>query len=316
MVTDAAPRLFAELGLTSDLLRAGIRDVLLVQWRQWNQPNGENSGIRKPIRAHFQQDIQRAVEFLEEATGQEVDLDDPYWGSSRRNMHWTPLADALPYESLGARREFPLYASMYLEKLNSLLGERRFDETRLRRLVEIWWPQSVAFRRFCLAFHRLHGHLGTSKDDKVGLRTETPVEFLILCTLHAEKILRDDHMARTMVTKVPGVRVITMSCAEVVLRSFGIPEASSAVQELGNALKLRDQLHNLPENPRDPFVVPGYFALEGKLGQLILASFANFVILRNYVAHHDCLDDQLVYTEMGETALNAVLIATLTILDR
>ena len=259
------------------------------------------------------------MKFLEEATDQEVDLDDPYWGIPDDGMSrgWTPLPEALPYENLGARRAFPLQADVYLEDLNRLNGIRVFDRTRLKVLVDRWWPRSVPLRRFCLAFHRLHGSLPTERDDRIGLRAQTPVEFLILCVLHTEKILRDAYLATAVTAAtVPrlGAGALAKFSAEAVLRSYGFRREQDGSQELASLLKRKSQLYTLPLNPRNPFVATTAFTWGDDLAKQLLTAFANFVILRNYAAHHDCLDDQLVYAPMAETALEAVLIPVLTIL--
>jgi len=256
---------------------------------------------------------------LVESTGQDIDYDDPFWGipEDRMRRTWAPLPEALPYESLEVKRGFSLQASVYLDDVNLLLGERPFDEAALKELVTTWWPRSVALRRFCLAFQRLHAHLSTEKGDKIGLRAQTPVEFLLLCVLHAEKILRDRYLeARPGTTRLPTVTPLILAEAERVLKAIGFPDCDAGLRELGTALKSRGQLHDLHLNPRSPFVAATDFSWGGDLGKCLLAAFANLGILRNYAAHHDCLDEELIYTPLAETVIKAVLLPTLMALGR
>lgn len=312
----AAPRLLTDLGLTPEMLRLGIREVLLVQWEEWSPHEWETP---KGVRAHLQEDIQRAVEFLAEATGEDIDYDDPFWGIPEDRMHrsWAPLPEALPYESLEVKRSFAFQASIYLEDINALLEERPFNEVALNNLIFAWWPKSVAVRRFCLAFQRLHGHLSSEKDDKIGLKAKTPVEFLLLCVLHAEKILRDRYLEERVGTKkLPDVKRLILIEAEKVLWAKGIPDCDEGLVELGATLKARGQLHGLHSNPRSPFVAPTDFTWRGDLEKRLLATFANLGILRNYAAHHDCLDEELIYEPLAETVIQAVLVPTLLVLGR
>ncbi len=318
-VTQAAPRLLADLQLTPEDLRHGIRDVLLVQWEDWRPQNSHEEATPKDVRAHFQEDIQRAVEFLAEARGEDIDYDDPFWGipKDRMRRRWTPLPRALPYEFLEVKRGFSIQASFYLKDVNSLLDERPFEESALRDLVFAWWLRSLVLRRFCLAFQRLHGHLSSEKEDKIGLRAQTPVEFLLLCVLHAEKILRDRYLeGRVGTKKLPGVTRLILVEAEKVLWARGVPDCDAGLVELETTLKARGQLHELHSSPSSPFVTATDFYWGGNLEKRLLAAFANLGILRNYAAHHDCLDEELIYTPLAETAIEAVLLPTLMVLGR
>ena len=292
-VRQAAPRLLEDLRLTPQDLRLGIRDVLLVEWERWRPKISHEDERPKGVRAHLQQDIQRAVDFLAEATGTAVDYDEPFWGipEDRQRREWAPLPEALPYESHEVRREFPYRASIYLEDINALLEGKPFEETALKELVLAWWPRSVALRRFCLAFQRLHDQLISEKGDKIGLRAQTPIEFLILCVLHAEKILRDRYLeGRTGTTRSPSVTKLLLVEAEKVLWARGFPDCDAGLSEMEDLLKARGQLHDLHLNPRSPFVEAADFTWGGDLEKRLLVSFANLGILRNYAAHHDCLD--------------------------
>jgi hypothetical protein len=317
-VTHAAPRLLADLQLTPEDLRHQIRDVLLVQWERWN-PRSQKDDTPKGIRAHLQQDIQRAVEFLAEATGKNVDYDDPFWGIPEDGMsrEWAPLPEALPYESLEAKREFAFQATIYLDDVNALFEERPFEEAKIRDLISTWWPKSVALRRFCLAFQRLHDHLASQKGDKIGLRAQTPVEFLLLCVLHAEKILRDRHLeGKTGTIKLPGVTRLILIEAEQILLARGFHGCNEGLLELETLLNTKGQLHYLHLNPRSPFVEAVDVSWGGDLEKHVIASFANLGILRNYAAHHDCLDEELSYTPLGGTVVQALLLTTLLVLSR
>jgi hypothetical protein len=318
-VREAAPRLLADLAVTPPQLKEAIRNILLVEWQRLKPPGrGQEEIIPRLLGAHLQQDIERALSFLREVSDEEVELDDPFWGlpDDYMNRGWAPMPVALPYEALEARRAFPEQAPLYFRDLNPLLGPSPVDQARLRALMARRWSGSVPFRRFCLAFQRLHDHLRTDLDDKIGLRSQTPMEFLILCALATERILRDRHLARsTPPAKIPGVTRLITSAAGEVLRSLGISSPAPGLKELAEVLGRKGQLHDLHLNPRNPFVAMADFAWGDPLSKSLLVTFANFGILRNYAAHHDCLDDQFVYGSMALTAVKAVLVPTVMVID-
>ncbi|HEX6900104.1 MAG TPA: hypothetical protein VF789_10340 [Thermoanaerobaculia bacterium] len=315
-VQEAAPKLLYELKMTPEDLKKGIRDTLLTLWHDWKLWKGKHDIVHRLIRLHLQEDIDRAVDFLRQATGMEIDLDDPFWGFPEDMMSrgWTPLPEVLPYEAFTAKADFPIQASVYLDRSNRLLPQP-FNKGRLHEITVSWWSKSVTFRRFCLAFLRLHQFFYT-EDDRIGLRESTPIDFLILCVLHAEKILRDRYLDMSKgALKAPDFVPLTLESAGLVLRSFKVKGSGLAIQQLRRKLNEKGDLHDLHANPRNPFVSEADFTHTDPLVRHLLACFSNFAILRNYAAHHDSLDDQLVSDPMAQDSIESMLVVTLTMLN-
>jgi len=193
---------------------------------------------------------------------------------------------------------------------------------RLEAIVSRWGSisEAVAFRRFCVAFMRLHEHMAPAEEDRIGLRASTPMEYLILCTLHAEKIFQERYLfAHGGIRSLPrNNRTIFLEAVREMLNARGRDlacEVEQGVRELEGVLKTKDQLHDLKVNPRDPFIALTDIAFGDEATKQILVSCGNLVILRNYVAHHDVLDREMIYDpKIAKTAIQAVLIPTLLVL--
>ena len=80
--------------------------------------------------------------------------------------------------------------------------------------------------------------------------------------------------------------------------------------ELEAALGKTD-LYDLPQTMEMPFLADHDIQHPDLLGQRLVRSFANYAILRNYAAHHDCLDRDLIYSPVATVAVEALLVVAL-----
>jgi hypothetical protein len=311
-VDEGAARLMRDRGLSPEQLRQDIRDVLLEEWQRLQHR------LPAPAREHFREDIMRAVQFYEAVTGKEADLADPYWAPRDRMNHgFTPLPEVLPFEALSAKWSFPEQAMVYLEGRAQVIGP--ISEDRLEALAERWWHPSVQFRRFCMAFKRLHDDYSVSSEDKLGFRARTPIEFLILSCLNAEKMLQMRYRHRRPGANLPrSARTLVGEMYGEVLRARGVLKPSVNAARLVELLRQndRDQLHGLSQNPQNPFIVTQEITWGDALTSALAIAFGNLVILRNYAAHHDVLDDMLLGDpKYALPAIDAVLIPTVLVLE-
>jgi hypothetical protein len=76
------------------------------------------------------------------------------------------------------------------------------------------------------------------------------------------------------------------------------PKNQEPKERLHSRLRLFGSLPGIPEEERE----------------LILRCMLNFILMRNYAAHHDCLDWDLVYSEVGNHAVTSVLTIVLLLL--
>ncbi|HXO40474.1 MAG TPA: hypothetical protein VN999_03430 [Thermoanaerobaculia bacterium] len=311
-VDEGAGRLLRDCGLTPEQLREDIRDVLLQEWQRLA------NRLPQSAREHFREDIMRAVQFYEAVTGREADYADPYWAApaDRMNRGFTPLAEVLPFEALLAKWSFPEQAIVYLGNKAQAMGP--MSEERLQTIAGRWFPESVQFRRFCMAFKRLHDDYSSFSEDRIGLRAQTPIEFLILCCLHAEKLLQTRYGERRPGEPLPKGRKLFAAMYGEVLYERGLPDHRTMSDELLRLLSTngRDQLHDLPQRPRNPFIVAQEITWGNGVTSALAIALGNLVILRNYAAHHDVLDDMLLGDpSYANPAIEAVLVPTVLVLE-
>jgi hypothetical protein len=310
-VDEGAARLVQERGLSPEQIRQDIRDVMLAEWYRLHRR------LTAPAREYFREDIMRAVQLYEAVTGKETDIADPYWAPrDRMNRGFTPLPEVLPFEALSARWSFPEQAMVYLGDKAPVMGP--ISEEMLESLAERWWPQSVQFRRFCMAFKRLHDDYGVSSEDKIGLHARTPIEFLILCCLNAEKIMQVRYRERHPGVDLPGTRRFLAELYGDVLAEKGVATHKDQAESLLALLKYgkRDQLHGLPKKRENPFLRTDEIKWGDAVTRALALAFGNLVILRNYAAHHDVLDDLLLGDpSYALPAIEAILVTTVLVLD-
>lgn len=137
---------------------------------------------RSGVGSLLRQDLDRAVELRALLYGR------PHKEVDRGRLR--NLLRSLPAESLSAELLFPSTCFHYLGTLRTV--DPALDVESLARIVEIWWPSSVAFRRLALSLERLHRHFsGAVNEDLVSLVSETPEDFLTLFGLAAEQLFAE-----------------------------------------------------------------------------------------------------------------------------
>jgi hypothetical protein len=298
-----------QLELTPDRLRTDIRDHLLVLWKNWASRPDIPDGARGLLR----QDIHRAFEFLGIVSGAPVDFTDPFWDPpDRQPRAWAVPDDVLPFELTKARQLFPLTAPTFLEPLNAVLpAEQRFTRDRLTALLNCWWVASRSLRRFLVHVHRLHQTGSTTTDDNpVTFEASTPVDQLILVTGSTERLLLERYLQRKggQVT-APGFRELLLDTMDTITTNLSIP---SIRDELMPLLK-ETGLYDLTLTIRNPFAKAKNLPSGTLRAELTAAAF-NFATMRNYGAHHDVLDDELISQNWGREPLDALHIVAVLLL--
>lgn len=312
----AAEEIVRNAGLTVVDLMNHVRDHLLTLWREWGDaPPSHRSKLL------LQQDIELAHWLVGVINGKPVPYDDPFWGfpADQMSREWAPLPSVLSFEADDAKREFPSHADIALSDsaFNQVVPpEKRLDEEAIEELTAKWWLRSAPFRRFVLAFDRLYRHyVGQVNEGRlVGLTEETPVEFLILCALLAEKLLNE-----WLHPEQPkGFHALVRAAAELVAPPYGVKDQgafSAEVKEtISSGLLSKTALHDLSQRPRNPFVEACDFRHSEPVARFLLKSFVNFAVLRNYSAHHDCIDGQLFREYWVGAGVEALMVVMLTIL--
>ena len=315
IVQAGSGELAEDLGLEPEAMRADILEVLLVMWADWAR---KGTGVPPGLRRSLQMDIFRAVEFHNLLTDDQIDPTDGYWDPpDRQSRRWARLKEALPFESDRARAGFPETALMYLNRFNNVADNRALSLGKVRRISEDWWSESEAFRRFILVFDRLHQHFSGSinNDNDVGLIEQTPADFLVLTALHAEKLLAELRAEARPGEQAPTTRELLKYWAGRVGRvRFGVTgeEEARFKSRIGRRLRDDTKLHDLPLKPENPFISLGKD--HGGLA-FFENAIVNTMILRNYSAHHSCLDFELIHTEWARDPLESIIVVVLTVLQ-
>ena len=301
-----AARILSDLGMSADSVKASFRDELLVAWQHWqwflkdSLPAACHEGLRE--------EIDLAFEFMETALNEDLDPEDAFWNPPDPNLRrWARLPAALPREDWNSLRKFCQLSPLYLADFKRLMPEKGAPEPlQLRRAARSGWARSVAFRRFCLAFSRLDEHYTGFPLSPVGpdLRAHTPIDYLLLCSLFIEKWLGE-------VAEATGTTGNTFAdraehfCG-VVVGTLSLPVDATigryrALREHG-----RTDFRRPTMNRSDPFVSLRELA-PGDVAGYIASCLVNCEIMRNYAAHHDYLDWELINGGLAMMPLQSML---------
>lgn len=287
-------------GVTTDQMQEDVQEVLLRMWSDAQQKRREGRPMPEALVHLLRQEIEYALHFIEQVSNKRVDFLDPFWNTRGRGGMSAPLIDALPREEELARREFPCHAEPYISKFLTQVPELSgLNREGISQLVEPYWQRSREFRRFALALHRLHEQLNGERlnaEEKV-IRNAERIEQFVLFTMHAEKVLSAILRERRPHQRAPEVRGLAKESMNFVLSKWtlGGHVSRAAQYSIKNMLQERAQLHDLTERGSLPLVEPSNVNTGDVAANHLVAAFSNFVIARNYAAHHDCLDFMLVY---------------------
>jgi hypothetical protein len=306
----ATHELATRLNLTGDQVQNDIRNELLVLWKEWET----RTKIPARVRGRLRQDIHRAFELLSIVADQPIDFDDPFWNPRDREPRaWAVPADVLPFENSEARRSLPRTAPIFLDKINALLPpQRQLTTPTIKTLIDHWWDQSPALQRLVLHLHRLH-HSGGSpnEDDPLTFEHVTTIDQLILVTGSAERLFLERYLQRRGGSaKAPGFRGLLLETIDRITGSLGIPPVR---QDVDNLLE-KTQLHDLTTTPKNPFAAAHGLPITTLPEQLIAAAF-NVATMRNYAAHHDVLDDDLLAKNWGREPLESIHVLAMLLLQ-
>jgi len=311
-------QLAADLALGPDRIRSDIRDVLLVLWSEWEFLDRRRA-FPQALWEHLREDIELAVFMLQVVADEEVDPSDSFWDPPDPNpRRWARLKDVLPYEEWHAQEEFPIYAALYLANANRVLPDRGLtDRGSLTERVRRHWRQSAGFRRFCLAFLRLHEHYGGRVNARhlVPLTATTPMAFLELCALETEKTLTE--AARSLNPEMrasPGLKDLLIGTFDQIASRLSLAAREGIKARLREEFNHETSLHDLPRTRRNPFLSLDDTGRRDA-GEFLRRAILNVAVMRNYAAHHDCLDHELINSGMAMAPIESMLVTMLLMLD-
>ena len=296
----AGARAFAaQRGIDAAEVKQGIRDVLLRLWQRWT----DAPPVAGPnLMLSLQHDIQCAVRLWSDLSGAPVDPFDPFWFSGNLGGgDSSDLIDALPHEEWTARRDFAQQAPHYQRDFPRpyLLSESQFAD-----LLAQHWDACPPLRRFCLAWVRLHDQLQPRDADRLADQTiaaNERIEQFNLIGLHTERLLR--HVHAEIGKPEPDVKPIVRAAVQRSVRRAAKSHLNAAGKRFSELLD-ETKLHQ--QRSADDLTIPSSGVGTGSAeADHLVAAHLNALILRNYAAHHDYLDDDLIYPSHDEAKPHA-----------
>lgn len=313
-------------GLTPEQMTTEIRETLLVSWQDFDGMGSALPG-RDKLRASLRQDIEYALYLLQILSGRPIDFLAPDWTyPDRCSRHWAQLIDALPRDVELSRKRFSDFALAYLdESPYAPGGNLPLDAKAIDDLLGRFWNISRALRRFCLAFFRMHqelGHRGSASGGDV-IHSNEVIEQMIATILNAEKLNVSVHRKRSPNGRQPGTPSVARDQLCRLLTKFKLGKGgiqARSMSGLDRLIKKKGKLHGLDK--RGPlFVCSTDIGSGSDDADYFAAAHANFIIARNYAAHHDILDEAFVMPDLdpsrrlGRIAMQSTVTVVLTSLQ-
>lgn len=323
-IDDALATVAKSIPISVEQMKLDVRDTLLGMWQDKVRRQSPENQWPEPLKALLRQEIEYGIHFIERIDRKQIDFLDAFWSPRHGNGDHARLIDALPLELELARKDFGLHAFPYIQNhLKDIPALALLTESGLRTLIDASWATNPATHRFALALHRLHEQLGGERSEGDVIRRNERIEQFILVIIHAEKILSHAVRARRNEKRFMDVRALARESLNHVLHQWKTPSAvCRAAQEAAKKLlEKHAQLHELNEDDGIPFVAPEAVGTGDAAIDLLVSAFVNLVIARNYAAHHDSFDFELVYPtdkqgpHPGAIALRSVIIAVLSTLQ-
>lgn len=318
LLIKGAKALAAHFEISPEQLGTAIRNRLLGLARDWIPKEEIDSRSLWTRRAWpmLQDDIQLAMIWVIQLTGKTFDDFDaewrlPYMG----HWQWLALDEALPYNFVRHQKKFVQLAPYYLKPFNELENNARtYDEASLPALVRKLQSGNAAFAGFLSAFYELHDQLTTKSFAERGIdfRELRPLDHYSLLAIRAEGCLRRE---LDSLKKLSDIKTRSQGLTSYIVKLSGLRSVSNKVTGRLSDKDLRE-LTQLYDRSADPIsaiqkIRTGGTAMDDQLTQAFLCC----MLARNYFAHHDYLDEELLRSEKSGFMLRGILLTVLVLLD-
>lgn len=319
MYLKGARSLLNHFEVTPDMLAEAIKDRLLVLAQDWMHTNDNLD--RKSIWTqhawpHLRADIELAMTWLILLTGKTFEDYDTEWRLPYRgNWGWAALDKALPYGFIQHQKKFVQYAPIYLKPFNEANGnQQQFIEANLPELVRRLQRTNYPFSGFLAAFHELHEHLGSRSFDKHGLdfRERRPLDHYALLAIHAEGCLRRELDSLGLLHEIKQKEQGLLNYIRTLAAIRGISADIMTCFDVNQ--KELTKLHKRPDDP-----IGSIQSIQTSLPDTdhqIAQAFLCCLLARNYFAHHDFLDHELLRSEKSAFMLKGILLTVLMLLTK
>jgi hypothetical protein len=312
-----ARELAEHFGFTATNIASEVKDRLLTLADSWMTANKQIDG-----RAHWTQlawpklraDIQLAIGWLL-AIGEKSFMDyvdeweKPYFG----NVGWAPLDEVLPYEFLAHQKKFVQMAPHYLKPFNAVCGKyKKITDEKIVAQCRHLQRTNSSFASFASSFFDLHEELRYKSFDEAGIdfRTLRPLDHYAMLAIRAESCLREELRRLGLLDTIPSQKQTLVSYIEILANQRGV---SSRIR---GTFMTKRELADLKDDRVDP--VGRIQMLETTLGEcdrMLVQAFLCSTLARNYFAHHDFLDHELLHSSKSKFLMQGILLTVLTLLN-
>ena len=315
MLRRGAQALAAHLGADPLRLENAVKDRLLVLAQNWIWGVQQQNRWVSSAYPFLQEEVYWAVHWLCILTGNTLDYYFVLWRSTtRQHETWADLQDVIPYEYYGIRNKFLQLAPIYLQPFNDRLPDRyRLGNERLVAVVDTLRATNGHFNSFMGAFVKLHRELTPAPHRNGGIvfRERQPLDYYLLLALRAETSFREE-LRRT--DKLKGIATLDQGIREY-LKKLGAraglepAELNFFKTDVNRYVRLRDE-------PTDAIQKIIRLELPAASDQLALVqAMVCCEMGRNYFAHHDFLNDELLTNIDSQFLLGGILVCVLVLLD-
>ncbi len=309
-----AKSLAAHLGFDAQRLEGLIKDRLLVTAQSWMSDVERRNQWISSAYPFLQKEIYLAVEWLCLLTNKTLDYYFHLWRYTRMGHHsWAKLHAVLPFEYYGMRDTFLQFAPFYLKAFNQQLAELyRLNDDGLSEVVDVIRLNSRHFNSFMGAFKKLHDGLQRHCEaDVIDFRDRRPLDYYLLLAIRAETCLREELQRVGTLDKI---KVRDQNLGGYLLE-FGskVGLDKNAIKFLGKGMK--NAYVQLRAQPSD--VIANVRALQvsdAPAQNALVQAMVCCELARNYFAHHDYLDTELLNNPDSAFLLGGILVCVLVFL--
>ena len=302
--------------ITPESLADFIKNKLLVLAQEWirlNEKFEKRSVWTKRAWHYLKIDIQLAISWLMILTNEPFEKYVADWRPLfMGSRNWATLNEALPYEFIKHQEEFILLVPEYLESFNKICNDQtKFDKKSLPEIVYRLNKINYPFTGFMAAFYELHEHLRYKNFDKYGLdfREVRPLDYYALLAIHAEGCLRRKLDLLGLLDGIKEEKQTLFKYIQILAKNKQISEKVIGYFNGNN------DLTKLYTNRIDP--IGQIQSLKTNLSQfehMLTQAFLFCVLARNYFAHHDFLNNELIRSEKSGFLIKGILITILVLL--
>ena len=302
--------LASHLKISAAQIEQAIKDQLLVLAQNWRRADAQNCQWVSPAWEMLRTDIYFAVEWICLLTGKMLDDYLDLWQHAHfGQMRWAQLKFVLPFEYYTDREYFLRQAPYYLKDFNTRLTKKdRLENDHLTEVVQRISSKSRHFNSFLSSFRKLHEELGSlpKKPGGIDFRNRSPLDYYLLLAIRAETCFR----AELQCCEKLGTNASLEFYLRQLSTEIGLDGKATACYE--SHLKKVSDLTSMPPNfiERISALVTSNVCSQAPLGQAMLCCLA----ARNYFAHHDYHDDELLNHKSSQFLLGGILLAVLTLL--